>query len=948
MSFSYSSLFIAGAANGNTGHRNVFWIRNNLTQFVVYSIHDLIAVVIMDTSVHNSYGRYGFYHPLGKIICTLRGHQGAIKVMSYVVFNNKTFLFTCGDDCCLRVWSHEESDALDSWIDSQVFSDLLTPGIAISSTVIDKIIIVASACSTGHINIYESDLRSSNLRFSHTIKLPSAQMANQLLVNEIPSLSNKLNTAILFVGGVDSRIHLFIKSYDKFHKNNTQETFTSVGILSGHDEWISSLSAMLVDEKTLMLASGSKDAKIRVWKIKSYIDTSGDSTIKDMNEIDAQETAQSTIIPITVNGPNAFDSVDQDEGDDIDDESNHKEVFSADADEEDILSNSEARLQFLVYDVRYSVYLESVLIGHEDWITSVNWFQPIVSNSDNVANNQVDELRLFSTSMDRNMVIWTPSQESGGIWCPITRMGDIGGALGGSIGGNLLGFVDSCLSPDGTMLIAVGYGGSFHLWSCKNSIHSEFSYEQQSIARWHPIPFISGHFGCVNDISWSSDFCGSSSSLISVSSDQTCRMFSEIKSHQNELSNSWVELSRPQIHGYDLTCIAIPQNTSIIITGGDEKLIRVFDAPQTVLIGLEKLCGQTLRKNSAVQAVSRAYIPELGLSNKAIESMSVSEMKEQESRQVVSLDWTKAPLESQLADYTIWPEIKKLFGHNYDLLCLSISPSGLYLASSSKSRDSSSAMLLLWYTGDQQNMDLIGKLGGHDSSVVCISFSPNNRYLASSGKDRALCVYKCIDPLDVQHYSSTNKTCPFQLTNSIKGAHKRIVWDLRWTPDSSYLITASRDGFCKIWLVKELHSDNHENASLPEITLFYSLQPFQNCSPVTAIDIGPVKIPVISPASQSIVNSWVVIFGSESGDMNLYSLQLSNNNDETAANKNTAEYLFSIPSNYSHSSTVKRIKWRPNVNILKNDSSPNTASISFASCGEDHTIRIHQIDFFNL
>lgn len=53
--------------------------------------------------------------------------------------------------------------------------------------------------------------------------------------------------------------------------------------------------------------------------------------------------------------------------------------------------------------------------------------------------------------------------------------------------------------------------------------------------------------------------------------------------------------------------------------------------------------------------MAKAYIPELGLSNKAAEFMSKEELKEQAARGVVALDYSSAPLEGQLADHTIWP-----------------------------------------------------------------------------------------------------------------------------------------------------------------------------------------------------------------------------------------------------------------------------------------------------
>lgn len=115
----------------------------------------------------------------------------------------------------------------------------------------------------------------------------------------------------------------------------------------------------------------------------------------------------------------------------------------------------------------------------------------------------------------------------------------------------------------------------------------------------------------------------------------------------------WKEISRPQIHGYDLMSIAIsPSNSSYLLySSADEKLIRVFDAPSTVIEGLDILGNIQNIKNeknikrdnsvgidnekkmdsvddinenggfgkqiddegSSVNRVRRAYIPELGI-----------------------------------------------------------------------------------------------------------------------------------------------------------------------------------------------------------------------------------------------------------------------------------------------------------------------------------------------
>ena len=126
--------------------------------------------------------------------------------------------------------------------------------------------------------------------------------------------------------------------------------------------------------------------------------------------------------------------------------------------------------------------------------------------------------------------------------------------------------------------------------------------------------------------------------------------------------------------------------------------------------------------------VYRAYIPELGLSNKPADLMSEEEVNEQVSRGVDTSLWvTGPPLEGQLSDYTIWPEVKKLFGHVGDVVCLSASPCGRWIASAGKGRDAASACIRLWET---RRMVCVAMLSGHESTATALRFSPDSRLVA--------------------------------------------------------------------------------------------------------------------------------------------------------------------------------------------------------------------------
>lgn len=117
----------------------------------------------------------------------------------------------------------------------------------------------------------------------------------------------------------------------------------------------------------------------------------------------------------------------------------------------------------------------------------------------------------------------------------------------------------------------------------------------------------SGHFGPVDDFIWDA----SGGFAITVSTDQTSRLHApwikesnqEVQfalsfflhfnmSYQPYLNTSqitWHEISRPQIHGYDLSCIA-SLGPFRFASGAEEKVIRVFEAPNNFLENYSRIC----------------------------------------------------------------------------------------------------------------------------------------------------------------------------------------------------------------------------------------------------------------------------------------------------------------------------------------------------------------------
>lgn len=489
-----------------------------------------------------------------------------------------------------------------------------------------------------------------------------------------------------------------------------------MGSLTGHEDWITCLAW---NSTQTTLASGSQDAKIRLWQFTTTTTTNSSSTDNDNMAIVS----------------------DNDDSDTSDDDEN----FDNDDDDEE----GEARLELVHFNNKTTrVTLEALLFGHEEAVTAICW------HPDPMPLYRQEEI-LISSSMDRTILIWSPVT---GVWTPLTRVGSAGGILGGSIGSSLLGFVNVVVEPlHGTSLVGHAYGGALHVWNVQqddDSLEEEESVEDVAMhCKWKAAPCITGHFEGVTDLCWEAE---RGDYLLTVSDDQTCRLWAPVSNEETE-EQVWVELARPQVHGYDLTAVtsvSTPEHGHLYVSGADEKEARVFDAPLSSLRLLRAIYGDQLSVGGdGTSRVERAYIPSLGLSQKAsaadraemdTNETDVVTIKEEESQ-------LRLPLERDLGVVSLWPEVRKLFGHNTELFCLASTVSArsgpkftsspfarqVLVASSTKARDIDAAAIRLWDAEKGKCIQVLS--GGHRSTVAALAFSPDGRYLVSCRK-RADCI----------------------------------------------------------------------------------------------------------------------------------------------------------------------------------------------------------------
>lgn len=139
------------------------------------------------------------------------------------------------------------------------------------------------------------------------------------------------------------------------------------------------------------------------------------------------------------------------------------------------------------------------------------------------------------------------------------------------------------------------------------------------------------------------------------------------------------------------------------------------------------------------------------------------------------------------------------------------------------------------------------------------------------------------------------------------------------------LVSGARDGTCKVWKIIDIATANQEEPSVA-LECINTFSPFENLA-VTAVEID--KIP------RTEIGGWMLLLGAENGSMQLWKMSVG-----------TGECvkLSEVPSQYCHSKTVKRLRWKP-LQVVDNSGSQ---VYEWVSAGEDHTVRIHHIDASSL
>ena len=203
---------------------------------------------------------------------------------------------------------------------------------------------------------------------------------------------------LLLIGFDNHRIEMYVRLHNE---TENKDKFYCLHSLVGHEDWIRDIDVCQISDEKLLIASGSQDNYIRLWKLDSNVlSKKEDINTKLIIEEDSVRNSD-----VSVANEQADKNIDADESDEEDGLHQKKSEI---LEEELKLKSSLFTIHSKKLDnyVQYSINLESVLYGHEDWIYTVK-FHPRMSYG--------QPLILISASMDKTLVVWKYNEENA-VW----------------------------------------------------------------------------------------------------------------------------------------------------------------------------------------------------------------------------------------------------------------------------------------------------------------------------------------------------------------------------------------------------------------------------------------------------------------------------------------------------------------------------------------------------
>ncbi len=425
----------------------------------------------------------------------------------------------------------------------------------------------------------------------------------------------------------------------------------------------------------------------------------------------------------------------------------HKDGIKDIANRGNVIATCSQDYNIKIWSVTEKLRHLQTLNGHSDWVNSIFFIGD----------------KLVSGSSDKTIRIW----EKEGSEC------NTGYITGEIIGGSSPFLFVSMLN---SKIVGQYKSGGFDIFDLNAENDDEY--------------LISGHQAEINDLDWKDGL------ILSASSDNTTRLFYDGK-----------EIGRAQIHGWGIRSAKfIPHDKMRFISGGDETILRVFECTKNFIMNYLD-CISSNADQSEVRVSSNADQSEVRISSNADQSegskrVSSNTDQSEGSKRVSAIssehikrefnwlnqnyiddcilselnltprvikEFRHLPLSENSLYISVFNEIKKIYGHFFDVTNVNLNSKFIFSANKSSSRQFSG--LFVW----NHDFKKIHYLCHHELGITKIK--ANEKNIITVSRDKSMCLY-AVENNEIQlikHYHD----------------HSRLIWDAAIS--EKFFATSSRD-----------------------------------------------------------------------------------------------------------------------------------------------------------
>ncbi|RMY52806.1 hypothetical protein D0863_14150 [Hortaea werneckii] len=609
------------------------------------------------------------------VTALLAGHTGHINAVKIADFGGRRWILTGAADKTVRLWKETRSgsDAVDSRVSSS-FEE--TACLAAHEGSVNTIAVLAGSgmfvtgSADGTIKVWRFSTEGEGGKGA-TELIQSIALKPRYIPLTVAVASLADGTIVLAVGGTASHVQLYSRT-------TLDEGFQLQATLTGHEGWIRTLDFARKNEDELLLASGSQDKYIRLWRFQRGVDAGED----------ARDGAADLTLALSKKS----------------------------------LSNKAHHVGSP--NMKYKVSFEALLIGHEDWVYTARWAP---------ATDGKDDLTLLSASADNSLSFWK-ADDASGVWVCETRLGEISAQKGStSATGSTGGFWIGLWQPDGKAVASLGRTGSWRRWkydpagdswvqqvgisghtkevqslawspdgtyllttSLDQTTRLFAEWKRNSQTSWHEIarPQIHGYdLNCIDSLG--------ANQFVSGADEKLLRVFNKPKATDHLLS---------KLSGTASNQEELPDAANIPVLGLSNKAIAAV--------------GDDEGANGVVEGE--------GGEQEDVDPASVLHKS--------TLDLDHPPFEDHLARHTLWPEHEKLYGHGYEISAVAASHDGALVATACKATSIDHAVIRLYETKEWREVK--PPLSAHSLTVTSLAFSADDKYLLSVGRDRQWAIFE--------------------------------------------------------------------------------------------------------------------------------------------------------------------------------------------------------------